>query len=263
MNDRYIKYKSGILAGLVEVIATHPIDFYKTQKQYYAYSGNLQNQFKITNMYNGVFSRMTGIIPMRLIFWCTQDFSEEYLKKTQYNKYKYAIAGGFAGAFQTIVDYPIEQIKIRKMIFKDSYNVIFNDIINSKNLVPGFSFTLFRNIGFAILFNHNLKNNLTTHDSYYHNFMIAAGSGFLASMLTQPLDYFKTIIQSNKTNSVSIKSIYLDSLKSQQEQKFNLKHLVFFKGGWSRSSISFLGMGIGYTIYDTSKKTFCDNNLYE
>ena len=46
MNDHQIKYKSGILAGITEVIFTHPIDYYKTQKQYNAYNGNLVTNFK-------------------------------------------------------------------------------------------------------------------------------------------------------------------------------------------------------------------------
>ena len=80
MNEHLIKYKSGILAGLTEVIFTHPIDFYKTQKQYSAYNGNLINNFKLRNMYDGIIPRLIGIVPMRLVFWCTQDYGEDYFK---------------------------------------------------------------------------------------------------------------------------------------------------------------------------------------
>ena len=79
---------------------------------------------------------------------------------------------------------------------------------------------------------------------FYHNFLFAAGSGFLASIITQPLDYFKTVIQSNKNKTLNLSDIYYDSLSSQKKQLFNMKYLVFFNGVWSRSSISFLGMGI-------------------
>ena len=260
MNDKHVKYKSGIIAGLIEVMVTHPIDYYKTQKQYYAYAGNFKNKFQIKNMYNGIFTRMVGIIPMRLIFWCTQDISEEYLNKKSFGISKYALAGGFAGTCQTFVDYPIEQIKIRRMIYKDNYSNIFKDFVKSNNLVKGFTFTLFRNIGFASIFNFILKNNIKNYDSFYHNFLVAAGSGFMASIITQPFDYFKTIIQSNTKNNIKLKNIYYDSLVSQQKQLFNMKYLVFFNGAWSRSSISFLGMGIGFSIYDKFKKILvkCD-----
>ena len=46
MNDKHVKYKSGIIAGLIEVMVTHPIDFYKTQKQFYAYSNNLKKNLE-------------------------------------------------------------------------------------------------------------------------------------------------------------------------------------------------------------------------
>ena len=92
MNDHQIKYKSGILAGITEVIFTHPIDYYKTQKQYNAYNGDLVTNFKLRNMYNGFIPRLLGIVPMRLVFWCTQDYGEYYFEDR--GIYKYALAGG-------------------------------------------------------------------------------------------------------------------------------------------------------------------------
>ena len=254
MNDKHVKYKSGIIAGLIEVMVTHPIDFYKTQKQFYAYSNNLKKKFRIANMYNGIFTRMVGIIPMRITFWCSHDISEEYLQKKSFGNIRFALAGGFAGTCQTFIDYPTEQIKIRRMIYRDSYLNIFKDFANSSNILKGFSFTLLRNIGFASIFNFILKNNTNNYDPFYHNFLIAAGSGFIASVLTQPLDYFKTVIQSNKESKKNLNEIYTNSLTSQNKQLFNMKHLVFFNGVWSRSSISFLGMGIGFSVYDKFKK---------
>ena len=37
----------------------------------------------------------------------------------------------------------------------------------------------------------------------YQNFMIASSAGFIASSSTQPLDYFKTIVQSSKNKELT------------------------------------------------------------
>ena len=242
MGEKATKYKSGVLAGIVEVLVTHPIDNYKTHRQFNAYNGTL-NKFNFKTMYNGLFSRIYGIAPMRLIFWCTQDFGEKHFEKYAY---KYAMSGALAGSFQTVVDYPIEQIKIRRMIYKDSYSDIIKDLLKSNNIASGFGFTFLRNVGFATVFNHLLKTN-SSNNNTSTNFALAAGSGFISSVVTQPIDYFKTIIQSDKGNNISVKNIFIDSMK-------NNNYLIFFRGGMSRASISFLSMGIGFSVYELSKK---------
>lgn len=244
MGENVTKYKSGVLAGIVEVLVTHPIDNYKTLRQFNAYNGTF-NKFNFKTMYNGLNTRIYGIAPMRLIFWCTQDFGEKYFDKYSY---KYAISGALAGSFQTVVDYPIEQIKIRRMIYKDSYSHIIKDLIKSNNISSGFGVTFLRNVGFAAVFNHLLKTN-SSNNNTYSNFALAAGSGFVSSIVTQPIDYFKTIIQSNKGNNISVKNIFIDSMKDNN-------YLIFFRGGMSRASISFLSMGIGFSVYELSKKYF-------
>lgn len=244
MGEKATKYKSGVLAGIVEVLVTHPIDNYKTLRQFNAYNGTF-NKFNFKTMYNGLFTRIYGIAPMRLIFWCTQDFGEKYFDKYSY---KYALSGALAGSFQTVVDYPIEQIKIRRMIYKDSYSDIIKDLIKSNNISSGFGVTFLRNVGFATVFNHLLKTN-SSNNNTSTNFALAAGSGFVSSIVTQPIDYFKTIIQSNKGNNISVKNIFIDSMKDNN-------YLIFFRGGMSRASISFLSMGIGFSVYELSKKYF-------
>jgi len=257
MNDHQIKYKSGILAGLTEVIFTHPIDFYKTQKQYNAYNSNNGNyliKFRFSNMYTGFIPRVVGIVPMRLVFWCTQDYGEDLFTDT--GQYKYALAGGLAGLSQSIIDYPIEQFKIRNMVHRQKFSHVLTNFLETKNHINGFLFTASRNVGFAVIFNHIVKNNSTVDNTICQNFMIASSAGFIASATTQPLDYFKTIIQSTNNTDISTKEIFMDTIKKYKHNKF-----IFFEGLWSRSSISFLSMGIGYTMYTTAKKMFYNNSL--
>ena len=54
------------------VVFTHPIDYIKTKKQIYT-----QNKMSIgfikyisrNSFYSGVIPRMTGVVPMRFVFW--------------------------------------------------------------------------------------------------------------------------------------------------------------------------------------------------
>ena len=70
------KYYAGAISGIIEVVLTHPLDFIKTKRQEYIQNNlNMNNFYKkvyggnISNLYSGIFSRLIGIIPMRLSFW--------------------------------------------------------------------------------------------------------------------------------------------------------------------------------------------------
>ncbi len=230
------KLKSGIAAGLIEVTITHPIDYYKTISQHNFYKNKtiIKNNFK--SIFSGFSPRLFGIIPMRVTFWCGQDYGESIFKNFDY---KYLYAGAFAGLLQTPIDYPMELLKIKR-ITKG------NDNLLKINHFRGFISTLSRNVLFAAFFNYNVKTRLEEDNTIYQNFAISATFGCLASIITQPLDYLKTISQTH--HKENIKNIIL---KSYQK---NNNFLFLFKGGFFRSSISFVGMGIGFCSYNYFNK---------
>lgn len=207
------KLKASIYSGLVEVIATHPLDYAKTLLQNNNNSITLSQFLK--NPYKGLLTRIIGIVPMRILFWNSIDYFKS-------NGYHPVMAGLYTACIQTTIDYPIEQIKIQKMIH--------NKISFFKpGLIPGFTFTLLRNSGFAIIL-----NSILSHDpnSYY----LGAVGGFLGAIITHPLDSLKTHYQSGN-------SIY------PKHWTFN----DYYKGWYFRAGISLVSMNIGWIIYNKLK----------
>lgn len=235
MNDTK-RYISGGLSGIVEVILTHPIDYIKTQKQIHT-----QNNIKTTfykhlsrnSFYSGVIPRIMGVAPMRFIFWGVQDSSYNYT----YNTLKYSsfysglIAGTVGGATQTLIDNPIEIMKINLM---NNEKTSVKELFNQYGFVP----TLLRNIGFAICISSICFDN--KNKSNCEKFLYSSGAGLLGSFLTHPLDYIKTYQQQNSSNDTYdiIKKTYRDN------------PLNFYSGLTGRMILSSLTMGIGFLAYE-------------
>lgn len=85
---------------------------------------------------------------MRILFWN----SITYCKEKNVHP---ILAGIYTASIQTTVGYPIEQIKIQKMIHNQSALNAFNQ----KNLTKGFVLTLLRNMGFTIVLTSCIHNN--------------------------------------------------------------------------------------------------------
>ena len=240
----YYKYLSGGLSGVIEVVFTHPLDFIKTKKQLYNQEKCNLNFYKSLikeknlNFYKGITPRIMGIIPMRFVFWGVQDNTNLFLKNYSYNKYtKGIIIGTTGGFFQTLIDSPIEYIKINHM---SEQKINYNDILKNNY---GFCPTLFRNIGFAICMSTLCLQNKTNNNLY--NFTISSLSGFIASFITHPFDFVKTYLQSNKKNINTFKIL---------KHYYNLNPKILYTGCLNRSISSFFSMGIGFVAY---------NNIYQ
>lgn len=246
--EDYKRYISGGLSGIVEVIMTHPLDFLKTKKQEYIQSDIKTNFYKSLlneknlNLYRGVIPRLYGVIPMRFTFWGVQDHTNCYLNKNGIHSYKNdVISGCMAGSFQTLIDNPIEILKIqsisnKKVSFKE---IIFNNY--------GFTATLFRNIGFAVC-----MTTIGTHnksDNNFNNFCVTAIAGGVASLITQPLDYVKTQLQRTKTKKPIVK-ILAEIIKENPKK--------LYVGGLNRGLLGFFSMGIGFVAYDNFYKMICN-----
>ena len=99
------KIRASIISGIAEVSTTYPIDYLKTIRQ-----ANKPLDIFWSNPYRGSISRLTGIIPMRIVFWN----SLYYCHTKEYSNLKTSMITSFS---QTIIDYPTEQIKIQNMPF--------------------------------------------------------------------------------------------------------------------------------------------------
>ena len=236
------KFIAGSISGITEVICTHPIDLIKTKIQEASQKNIVINDpikyfygkykfYGFQYLYNGFIPRIIGIVPMSFIYWGVQGNSNEYLKK--YNikdSSRLVLSGILAGSAQTLIDNPIETIKIRQMTStKKSY-------IISKNVIfSGFGPTLSRNSLFAAIVNYTIY--ISPSENYSTYFFKGALGGLIASILTQPLDYIKTEKQRVTINKRSIKNIIISDYK------------FFMTGAIPRATLGLLNMGIGITIY--------------
>ena len=208
------KIRASIISGIAEVSTTYPIDYLKTIRQ-----ANKPLDIFWSNPYRGSISRLTGIIPMRIVFWN----SLYYCHTKEYSNLKTSMITSFS---QTIIDYPTEQIKIQKMI----HNRKITQCLKLNTFAPGFIATLSRNFGFLYTMNYFIINS----DG---DLWGSAIGGLVGSFITHPIDTIKTHFQHNDTIKLP---------------KFTLRQ--YFNGSLYRCSISVISMGIGWNVFNLINK---------
>jgi Mitochondrial carrier protein len=220
-----VRVKSSVVSGVVEVFATHPLDYAKTILQNSDRS-KVSSSFQqfLTNPYRGVVTRLFGIVPMRILFWN----SITYFKERGFDP---VTAGSLTALVQTSVDYPIEQLKTQMMLHNKS---CIRSAFKKPNLFTGYMYNLSRNMGFAIVLNLCIDG----HDgSYYHG----ALGGFLGAIITHPLDSLKTWYQAGNHHYPS---------------HWKLTH--YWSGWHLRAGISLISMNIGWYVFSTLSKYLKD-----
>lgn len=222
--------KASIYSGIIEVVITHPLDYTKTiiqNKQQF----NLKQYIK--NPFVGLSSRIIGIVPMRILFWNS-------LSYFQSKNYHPVSTGLLTAIIQTSIDYPIEQIKIQKILNNNNLSSAFKQ----KGLFQGYIATLSRNSGFAIILQSiinsipknnqsNQSNNYTISKQYYYG----AIGGFTGALLTHPFDSLKTWYQ-----------------KGNSSFPYHWTIKDYYKGWYFRCGISLISMNIGYIIFNYYQK---------
>lgn len=171
-----MEIKASAISSVAEVYITYPIDFIKTIRQ----SNKSINLF-YNNPYRGVTRRLVGDAPMRMAFLNAMHYSHI----NNYSNLKTAL---FVSSIETVLEYPIEQATIRKMIYNDPLKKCFN----LRTLLPGFSSTFCRNFGFAYVVNLWIAEDKNV-------IVNGAIGGLLGSILTHPLDTLKTYYHINNT----------------------------------------------------------------
>lgn len=225
-----IRYAAGGASGIVEVLATHPLDYLKTMRQ----AGHPLPTPLHNHLYRGLMPRVLGVVPMRMTFWGVQDHAYSTLCGAGHlPPVACAVSAGVvAGACQTIIDAPIERMKIRRMLAQAN--------------ALGFAATLYRNTAFSAcmvtLNAADVPEELSTAQP--------AVAGLLASVATQPLDYAKTMIQSAPagSRSQSVAQILRTTLRESPGR--------LFVGGIYRALVSSVSMGVGFTVFSYLSDTF-------
>jgi hypothetical protein len=209
-----------IISSLIEVIVTQPIDVAKTYKQ----TGN-KISFNVRTLYSGFIPRASGNIPSRSVFLFSQDFLKSELDPIKnFNK---ILIPGLSGFAQTLIDTPIENLKMRQ-IFK----------LDKVNYYKGFLPHLSRNIIFLIPVFNFKEYGKSYHDNAIHQALYGATGGIVGSYISHPLDTIKTLIQTNKKNQIK-----------------ELKLKDYFRGSHLRASMAFINMSISLTVFEYLKET--------
>mgnify|MGYP001253158572 CR=1 FL=1 len=227
-------YLAGALSGLIEVTFTHPIDYIKTKKQQSVSLRDILRQTNMSQYYSGYGPRVVGIMPVRLTFWGTQSSIQNVLTTNQIHLwYNFVFIGTGAAFVQTLVDTPIEVMKIAYM----------NKSICTSSFFKGFYPTLYRNILFSncvALANQQHKSRV--NQSKWTTFLYAGVGGLMGSILSQPLDYVKTQKQLPIPETRTMTQIL-----SQESMR------TLFQGGGFRALLGMSTMGIGYCAYTSIK----------
>lgn len=215
-----------LISSIIETTITHPIDVIKIHKQ-----TSKPIIYKFNTLYSGYIPRSIGNIPSRTIFLFSQDYLHQYFnnKNRQINKNIQSIIIPFiAGFSQTLVDTPVEVLKMNK-IMKIKNNLLY------KGFIPHF----YRNFIFVLcVYNcKQLSNNTNIQylNSSTQTALFGAAGGLIGSYTSHPLDTIKTCIQTNRNYD-----------------NFTIKD--FFKGCHLRAGMGMINMFISLYVFELLKK---------
>lgn len=248
-NKNGLNYLAGSLSGIIEVSVSHPIDRIKTEMQALALTNsNSSIRSAVKNIYNtrggifgfysGIIPRLFGIIPMRLTYWGTMKTMNNATKH-QNTMVQYFVPGIVTGCVQTIIDNPIEVLKVKLMTGAKSVKI--------GNLYDGFSPCVMRNVMFAIP-----VCICTKVFGSEHPFIAGATGGFLGSMISQPFDVIKTEMQRYSKDKIvkSQKEIFMDIYRKNP--------ISLWSGVTMRATLGCVNMGVGFFVLGHIYDFLCD-----
>ena len=255
-----------LVSSVIENCITHPIDVIKIHKQ-----TNTPLIYNFKTLYKGFSPRAIGNIPSRTIFLFTQDYLQNCIvrfnndetnfnnnKNNKHNKHnknnkhnkinkitQALIIPFYSGLAQTLVDTPVEVLKMNKIMY-------INNINPYKGFLPHFG----RNLIF-VFFVYNFKqfggggycgnkvlenekgsggngivssnNNFNLQTAFY-----GAIGGLVGSYFSHPLDTIKTCIQTNRN---------YDYFKAKE----------YMRGGHLRAGMSMINIFISLYVFERMK----------
>jgi hypothetical protein len=210
-----------IISSIFEVCATQPIDVIKIH-----YQTNTKVIYSLKELYRGFIPRALGNIPSRTLFLFSQDYYKNAFTQMKLSTSKINIlVPTLAGFTQTLIDTPIEVIKMNK---------IMN--LNNKFLYTGFIPHVSRNILFLIPV-YNLKEYAKNKEyNIIQTALFGSLGGIIGSYISHPLDTIKTLIQTNKTENIK-----------------NLLLKDYFRGGHLRASMGMINMFVSLSVFEFIK----------
>jgi solute carrier family 25 2-oxodicarboxylate transporter 21 len=248
----YVLPTSAGISGIVEASASHWIDRIKTEVQKQSLNGNKKSIIQVTKLiyaehgftgfYSGIVPRLITVIPLRFVYWTTMVLTNS--KVDSLPKWiQPVIVGCVVGSAQTLLDNPIEVIKIKLMTKSVADKIKLYEHLNIngiKKLYTGFVPSIYRNCIFAMCVSKSIKDLPTDN-----KILAGATGGFVGCLLTQPFDVFKTELQKYQkvTNKkTSMVNFFYTTFKSDPKK--------LWAGGSIRCTLGFINMGIGFYVLE-------------
>ena len=175
MDNNIYKY---FIVGSTEVMLTHPIEYIRTQYQYYKTINNIH--FNSHKYINSLYPRILTVVPMRIVFWKSLNFHK-------LNNKSFLQTVFVTSKLQTILDFPSEQIKVRTIL---NHNISIRNCFTGNFLIHGYLYNYFRN--YIFLFN---LLGFTYQNNNFYNIILGTTLGIYFS---HPFDNIKTIYQNDK-----------------------------------------------------------------
>jgi hypothetical protein len=214
-----IPYHAYLISSVTEVTITQPIDVIKTLKQ-----NGIKPHYNIRSLYTGFAPRLYGNIPSLSMFLFSQSYIDSKLDMKKFsNKIVLPFIAGFT---QTIIDNPIEIVKINQIMG-----------INNFNYCKGFLPHYLKNvILIGSVYNSRKFSEENLHSNYSNfNGIIGAIGGLIGTYVSHPFDTLKTLQQSNK-----------------DYKKINFRFLL--TGIHLRGLMNFLSFTVSLTVFDVIKE---------
>ena len=214
-----IPFHAYLISSVTEVTITQPLDVLKTIKQ-----NGMIPQYNLRSLYAGFAPRLYGNIPSLSMFLFSQSYIDSKLNMNKFhNKLFLPLIAGFT---QTIIDNPIEVVKINQIMNIKDYNFL-------RGFIPHY----FKNVILIGSVYHSRKYAEDNLHSTYTNFtgIIGAIGGLFGTYLSHPLDTIKTLQQSNK-----------------DYKQINFRHLL--TGIHLRGLMNFLSFAVSLTVFDVIKE---------
>ena len=214
-NSQIRNFGYGYLAGMMGILASHPIDTLKTHYQQ-------TNQLVFKKLYRGLLPPLLGVGLEKAIVFGVYESTIKYTNSD-------VISGGLSGLSASVVVTPFERIKILLQTGQNISN--FKNI----NLFQGLSATLTRETpGFAIYFSvyNKLKyiNNEKGVINPFKSFAYGALAGTAAWVFIYPQDRIKTYMQAARDQKVGFIEAFKHIHKSQGLISFYRGfHLALFR----------------------------------
>jgi hypothetical protein len=217
-NKCYSKIRNfgyGYLAGMMGIIASHPIDTLKTQFQQ-------TNKLVFKNLYRGIVPPLLGVgLEKAIVF----GVYESTIKHTNSD----ILSGALSGLSASLVVTPFERLKI---LLQTGQNI---NTIKNINLFQGLSATLTRETpGFAIYFSVYNKLKFSNSDvSKIHpfkSFLYGAVAGTCSWIFIYPQDRIKTHMQAARDQKIGFIDAFKHIYKTEGLYSFYRGfHLALFR----------------------------------